>query len=337
MSTHFSIFRMRPESHMRRMLRRRTSLQVGVACMALVFSVNVIGGQQESTPDVNKPPSRSEPVQHDYRFEVAAIRPTDPYSLTKAGTLHPYSPGRYRQERIYLGALLGEAFGIEQYHQIKYPKWMHTAYFAVDATLPEGATKADLPVMIRHLLEDRFALKYHHETRQMAGYELVVAKSGPKVTKSTGPLPDPSTIKEYGFEIKNGVPQFSNDQGPQQIYHGSATGLVAWWYGRDETMQRLVSDIASRLNVPVSDATGLEGTYDFSLKFMEESSAHRVAVDSLTPDSVAAGANGAPAPPEYPLLRDALREQLGLELKPVKNVAVDVVVIDSANKMPTEN
>ena len=40
---------------------------------------------------------------------------------------------------------------------------------------------------------------------------------------------------------------------------------------------------------------------------------------------------------EHPMLREALRQQLGLELRPVKNVPVDVVVVDSANKVPTEN
>jgi hypothetical protein len=38
-----------------------------------------------------------------------------------------------------------------------------------------------------------------------------------------------------------------------------------------------------------------------------------------------------------PLLPEAVREQLGLELKPVKNVPIDVVVLDSANQAPTEN
>jgi uncharacterized protein (TIGR03435 family) len=50
-----------------------------------------------------------------------------------------------------------------------------------------------------------------------------------------------------------------------------------------------------------------------------------------------ADGEGASTPLENPLLRDALREQLGLELRPVKNVSIDVVVIDSANKVPTEN
>ena len=42
-------------------------------------------------------------------------------------------------------------------------------------------------------------------------------------------------------------------------------------------------------------------------------------------------------PLAHPLLHEALKEQLGLELRTVKNVPVDVVVLDSANKEPTEN
>jgi uncharacterized protein (TIGR03435 family) len=37
------------------------------------------------------------------------------------------------------------------------------------------------------------------------------------------------------------------------------------------------------------------------------------------------------------LLHQALKEQLGLEVMPMKNVPIDVVVLDSANKQPTEN
>jgi uncharacterized protein (TIGR03435 family) len=50
-----------------------------------------------------------------------------------------------------------------------------------------------------------------------------------------------------------------------------------------------------------------------------------------------AGGSEAPEPMDHPLLRDALQDQLGLKLQPVKDVAVDVVVIDSVNRVPTEN
>ena len=329
---------------MRRQTGKYASRGVGVgfACLALLMATaRYVCGQEKPVANPAQPADSSQPVQRDYRFEVASIRSTDPYGLNKPGTLQPYSPGRYSQERIYLGALVDEAFNVKHNYQIEYPQWMHTAYFAVNATLPEGATKADLPIMIRHLLEDRFALKYHHETRRMAGYELVVAKSGAKLAKSVGPAPDnpannsPSapTPLGPGIEFKNGVPQYTKDARSGQLWFGS----TAMWHGRDRTMEALASDLTNQLDGPVMDATGLDGGYDYTLIFTPEPKPVQGNGVVISPGGGVPITTLPDGPMEHPLLRDALREQLGLELKPVKNVSFDVVIIDSANKMPTEN
>jgi uncharacterized protein (TIGR03435 family) len=96
-------------------------------------------------------------------------------------------------------------------------------------------------------------------------------------------------------------------------------------------MQALASDLSDRLHVPVTDATGLEGEYDYNLTYTPGD-------EMYSPGTAPpAGGEEASTPLENPLLRDALREQLGLELKPIKNVSIDVVVVDSANRVPTEN
>jgi uncharacterized protein (TIGR03435 family) len=79
----------------------------------------------------------------------------------------------------------------------------------------------------------------------------------------------------------------------------------------------------------VTDATGLEGGYDYTVIFTDEF--------VYTPNGPEAVKDSADAPLEHPLLHQALKEQLGLEVIPVKNVPIDVVVLDSANKQPTEN
>lgn len=80
----------------------------------------------------------------------------------------------------------------------------------------------------------------------------------------------------------------------------------------------------------MTDATGLEGGYDYTVIFTDEF--------VMTLSGVLAAVTDTPdAPLEHPLLHEALKEQLGLEVRPVKNVPVDVVIIDSANKVPTEN
>lgn len=107
-------------------------------------------------------------------------------------------------------------------------------------------------------------------------------------------------------------------------------------------MQVLAADLSNKLHVPVMDATGLEGGYDYTLFFTGEIySGPAQNIVSPLPPAAASGPSPAedraPAPLAHPLLRDALREQLGLELRPVKNVPVDVVVIDSSRREPTEN
>ena len=93
---------------------------------------------------------------------------------------------------------------------------------------------------------------------------------------------------------------------------------------------------------PVADATGLEGEYDYALTYTpgEEVHGQAVVVSPLPPPATSssmADSSGASTPLEHPLLRDALQEQLSLKLEPIKSVPVNVVVVDSARREPTEN
>ena len=171
----------------------------------------------------------------------------------------------------------------------------------------------------------------------MGGYELVVVKSGPRLAKSAGPAPDKSAAKSPSIEMKNGVPQFTKDAGSGELWHGSGVQ----WRGRNETMKRLAAGLADKLGAPVMDATGLEGEYDYTLTYSAEATSEQGNVVSPLPlggvPGPAAGGDGAPAPLAHPLLREALQEQLGLKLQSAGNVPVDVVVLDSAKRVPTEN
>ena len=257
-----------------------------------------------------------------------------------------FTPGRYREEQVSVAVLAYHAFNLKYGYQAELPGWMNTAYFTLNATTPEGATEADLPVMIQHLLEDRFGLKYHRDTRHMAGYELIVVKSMPGLSKSAGPAPDPSTLKGPGFEFKNGgldldkngMPVFAKDARSVQLCFGAGTCV---WHERNQTMQALADELVARLQAPVKDATGLEGEYDYTLTFTPEAFRGNGVIVSPPPPPASpnptAGGDVASAPTEHPLLRDALQEQLGLKLQPVKDVSVNVIVIDDAKREPTEN
>jgi uncharacterized protein (TIGR03435 family) len=283
---------------------------VGFACLALlVASGSSLSGQETSAAS-----GSAQLVQRDFRFEVASIRPAEPPNGHEylAGA-QGYTPGRFRETNRSFVGLAFQAFAVKRDFEMEYPRWMESAYFTVNATLPEGATKADVPIMMRHLLEDRFGLVFHHEMRRMNGYELVVAKSSPHLAKSSG-TPDASAVKGPGFEVKNGVPQFAKDAPSGQLF---INGTVIW-HARARTMEQLAGDLANQLRAPVLDATGLDGKYDYMFTYANEG-------------------NSAGEDPMRAVMLDAMQEQLGLKVRPIKNVPVDIVVVDSAKREPTEN
>jgi uncharacterized protein (TIGR03435 family) len=293
--------------------------------------------------DANGAAGPAQAPRPDYRFEVASIRTSDgPKSFSPGHGPGPaYTPGRFREEDRSLAGLVYEAFNIRHGYEIEMPGWMGTIYFTVDAKLPEGAGKADVAVMLQHLLEERFALKVHLKTAHVAGYELVVAQTGAKLAKGVPPDPSQPKVSPYDFS-KDGMTFAKGARSGFFMTDGGGTCCTAHWLETNVTMKQLASSLAevTKLNAPVMDATGLEGTYGFTLVYTPEPYTGGGAVMVPVPVSTAApaaGEGGAAAPMDRPLLRDALKEQLGLRLQPVKDVSIDVVVVDSANREPTEN
>lgn len=297
----------------------------GLVCLVLwMATACLLSGQEKPAAGVQKASGSAQTVKRDYRFEVASIRPTNP----GPGLTDPSMAGHF-SSTASLAGLAMTAFGKKHGYEIDCPQWMGASDYRIDATFPPGATEADLPIMIQHLLEDRFGLVYHHETRQMAGYELVVAKSGARLAPSSGPVPAQSGGND-GIEFENGVPRFTKDAGSGELYVRAG----AIWRGRNYTTADLAAHLATYLHAPVTDATGLHGAYDYTLTFTPEAEGVQGSVIAVGPAAPTLAEDRSPA---YPLLRDALAEQLGLKLQSVKHVSVDVLVIDSANKKPAEN
>lgn len=82
------------------------------------------------------------------------------------------------------------------------------------------------------------------------------------------------------------------------------------------TMEILANNLSGIMGRPVRDASGIEGLYDIELNY---------AVDVQTKE-----------PATYPDITVALEEQLGLRLQSEKAM-FDVIVVDSADKVPVEN
>jgi uncharacterized protein (TIGR03435 family) len=318
----------------RRRQTRRTAWQwasTGLAYVALLSATTGLScGQAKPAGGAS---NAAQTDKRDYRFEVASIHPADP-SGRISGRPGPSASGRFTSENTTIVGLAMQAFGAKQSYQIEYKPWMLSTHFSVNATYPDGATRADLPIMIHHLLEDRFGLVSHRETRQMVGYELVVTKFGPKLTRSAPLVSEESAAGGAGIVVKNGEPQFAaNASGILMTANGTTLR------GHNKTMKDLADALANSLHKPVTDATGLNGEYDYTITFVPEMEMGSGNMVSLTRDS---GQDSSPTlvrndgSASLPL-PDALQSQLGLKLQPAKNIPTEVVVLDDAKKEPTEN
>jgi uncharacterized protein (TIGR03435 family) len=220
-----------------------------------------------------------------------------------------------------------QAFGLKPYQlpsaSADAPK------FDVAAKIPAGATKEQVQTMLQNLLAERFKLAYHYEQKEMQMYDLVVGKCGLKM-KESPPEPPPAAD---GAPPAPPAPVGKLTMGPDGFpvlpaRRGMMSMMTTGNGGRritvtDASMEQIASTLSGQLGQPVTDATGLKGKYDVTLTF------------SMDTPAMPAPQEGAPES-DAPPIRTAVQEQLGLKLD-AKKGAVDVFVIDHAEKMPTEN
>jgi uncharacterized protein (TIGR03435 family) len=116
------------------------------------------------------------------RFEVASVKtpPPDARAIECSGGPGTGSPGIWRCSNVPLGYLITRAYGFKAY---QFPPGHSCCRerFDFTAKVPSGTGKEQFLGMIRSLLEDRFQLKLHLESKEMAVEELTVAEKGLKL------------------------------------------------------------------------------------------------------------------------------------------------------------
>jgi len=223
--------------------------------------------------------------------------------------------------------LIRESFGIEDDRILGEPAWLKNRYDIEAKVDAEDAPKLkDMKIderrqMLLPLLEDRFNLKYHRETRDLPMYALVVAKGGLKMKASA---PDPP---------KADGPPKPEDSDPKDRPRMGRHSLMMNGRGHLEstgtTTEVLAHVLARQLGRTVVDKTGLTGNYDYTLQWTPD--------DVGTPMGGDAGPGNGDVSPDAggPTLLTALEEQLGLKLEATKGTA-DVIVIDHID-LPSGN
>jgi len=191
------------------------------------------------------------------------------------------------------------------------PAWLDKARFDIEAKYDvakyPNLTREQRQSMLQQLLADRFKVVIHHEAREFPLYALVVAKDGPKFEETK--QEDLRKSPVYGVicvikGVRKGVIEM---QGCTMTQFANNLGA----YGRNDLGRKAV------------DQTGLAGHYTIAL--------HWAPTDTTNPSDAALSA----PEPSGPSIFTAVKEQLGLELKPIKG-PLDTIVIDHA-EMPTEN
>jgi uncharacterized protein (TIGR03435 family) len=245
-------------------------------------------------------------------FEVASVRRGD--SSMPGGYLRggpgTTEPGQITGLNISLVSVLMRAYRV-QFFQISGPDWLNSEKYDIAAKIPEGSQQ-QFDLMLRNLLAERFHLALHHETRYLPAYELVLTKNTPKLRES-GPntTPDealPPALKQLSPAVRSMVLLGNPIMTRTRVLIAGRMKSLAWLA---EMFQNMIFG-----GVPVLDTTGLTGKYDFTLEF----------------ERPGADPGGDPLPSIF----TAVQEQLGLKLDE-KKLPFDVVVVDHADKVPTDN
>ena len=246
---------------------------------------------------------------HSPEFEVASVKLAAPQTGDGVFVGVRGGPGTQDATRITyvnlsLRNLLTEAYRVRAY-QVTGPDWIDTERYDITAKVAEGATKDQVRVMLQNLLADRLRAVVHHETRDFPIFELTVAKSGSKLQPSSSASPG------MMMTAKNGQNRLT------------ASG---------QTLETLARVLENEVGNHVVDKTGLTGTYDFTLDFVRAIDAFK----GLPPGPAASTDRVADSLGDAPGLGTALQEQLGLRLEKARG-PLDVIVVDRANKAPSDN
>ena len=187
----------------------------------------------------------AQPAADSEKFAVASIRPARPDANPPSIRFTP--GGGIQATSVTLKLLIQIAYGVQPQQLFGGPGWTDSEQYDIIAKGPDdpGASsdaerQQIARVRLRALLADRFSLAVQQKSKEISGYALVVAKDGPKLTRSG--VQD-GRLRQMGmFEV--------NGEG--------ALGTLARFIG-------------ARLGVDVEDKTGLVGRYDFTLRFAPES------------------------------------------------------------------
>ena len=260
-----------------------------VMVVPVVFGVlhaTQIHAQSQAEDAANKLPA----------FEVVSIRPNN--SGARSVSIGAPSPDTFRAENVWLRFLIQVAWDVKDFQLLGGPGWVTSDRYDVTAKAAENAPFPEMRLMLRALLEDRFQLKLHTETRELPIYALVVGKGDVKLQPTSEgscamPSPDWQASSPSPLPVCGNISARSN----------GVDGIGV-------SMAQLASSLSNSMQRTVDDQTALTGKFDVHMKW---------AADQSTPGFWAPGLAPAPSADAStdsgPSIFTVIREQLGLALE----------------------
>jgi uncharacterized protein (TIGR03435 family) len=267
-------------------------------------------------------------------FDAASVKvarlPAATTWMTRGGP-GTKDPGRITYTGVPMRNIVMEAYGVTHEYEISCPAWMESVAVDIVATFPPDTSRDHFQLMFQKLPAERFGMKLHHEARNVSGYELILARGGSKLkAPEIAPSSPPDGVDAGDGHIvspvhsdKNGLPELPPGRSAFATIPLLANGGL-----RISARMQSLPDIAEYLirqrstyfqeERPIVDRTGLTGKYDFNLDFARPGASPALPGEPESDFSV------------------AMEEQLGLKLVP-QRVPVSVLVVDHAERIPTEN
>ena len=274
-------------------------------------------------------------------FEVASVKRSEPITpaMVQSGRLHmgaSVDSLHVRISQLSLFELTALAYQVKG-HQISGPDWMVTERYDIQAKLPDGGRRGQVPAMLQALLAERFGMRLHRENRELSVYALVVANGGPRLKASPVedrvpqaadvPIQGGTTVGARGAAISTGP------GGDSKITPGQDGNLHI--ENKKMTLARFANFIGRYTELPVVDLTALEGAYEMEFDVSGEEVRNAARAHGVAIPPPAAAAAEAPSDPSGVSLASSLRK-LGLKLESRK-APTEVLVIDKVEKVPTAN
>jgi uncharacterized protein (TIGR03435 family) len=244
-------------------------------------------------------------------FDVISIKPNP--AITSGYSIGDRVPGTFKAQYASLLLVIQYAYDVKAAQIEGLPPWAESERFDINAkiddalatqekSLPREQTALLSETRIQALLAERFALKLHHETKDMPVLALAVAKGGSKLVETAlapvpgeeHPLPPGSVMTKSG---------------------GTQSSITC----NQASLKVLLNILASQAELSghiLLDQTGLTGKYTFTLQWTTQ---------NLSAEAAASDSPGTS-------LFSALEEQLGLRLESTR-APVDVLVVDHVSEL----